>query len=266
MNAGGGAPGLRHSPHDYRFLLERWKALARRTECRLERLAMANENEVVYLKTPTLTSTGGIYLSAGIHGDEPASTEALIVWAETNANRLPELPLILFPCLNPWGLISNQRTDATGTDLNRRFHSDDRGVISALKKVIGPYQFSVALMLHEDYDGQGLYLYEIKRQMPYWGEALLDAARAVIPIDPRPRIDRRIARNGLIRRRFDPRRFLELGFPEAIWLHQNHATRSLTIETPSEFALEQRVKAHVFVLDECIRRALVERHSGSFSL
>lgn len=45
-----------------------------------------------------------------------------------------------------------------------------------------------------------------------------------------------------------------MGYPEAIWLHLEHAKRSMTIETPSEFALERCVTAHVAVPDEVVRR------------
>ena len=44
-----------------------------------------------------------------------------------------------------------------------------------------------------------------------------------------------------------------MGYPEAIWLHLYHSLRTFTVETPSEFALEQRVAAHVAVLDEVAR-------------
>ena len=53
-----------------------------------------------------------IYLSAGIHGDESASTEALLAWAENNSETLQSLQLLIFPCLNPWGLVHNKRGDA----------------------------------------------------------------------------------------------------------------------------------------------------------
>ena len=91
--------------------------------------------------TPGLRSDGGIYLSAGIHGDEPASTEALLVWAQENAARLRGMPLLLFPCLNPWGLRNNMRLDQSGTDLNRAFHRDDLPQITALKALLEPYRF-----------------------------------------------------------------------------------------------------------------------------
>jgi hypothetical protein len=56
-------------------------------------------------------------------------------------------------------------------------------------------------MLHEDYDGQGVYLYEIQRVPPYWGEALLKAAGTHIPTDPRLRIEGRKVIKGIHRRR-----------------------------------------------------------------
>lgn len=295
-----------HRCHDYRHLLERWRAVARTAGLKLQRLATgAGGDPLLFLQTPALAAhvgqtsrppvpaaapsagaaltppaappsrrplrqiaglphlaqpplaaAGGVYISAGIHGDEPASSEALIFWAEKHARRLARWPLLLFPCLNPWGLRNNCRFDAAGLDLNRAFHREDSAIISALKIIVQPHRFDLALMLHEDYDGQGFYLYEIQRDAPYWGEDLLAVAAREIVIDPRRKIDGRKAATGLIRRRFDRKRFERLGFPEAIWLHEYHARRSLTIETPSEFALDQRVRAHVAVIEECIRRTL----------
>ncbi len=243
-----------HRAHDYPFLIRRWRALARAAGLRMEMLADDAGARVHFLQSPSLAKQGGIYLSAGIHGDEPASTEALISWAEQNAARLRSLPLLLFPCLNPWGLTNNTRVDAHGADLNRLFHLDTSPVVAALKKLIAPYRFDLALMLHEDFDAQGLYLYEIQHAKTFWGEALLAAARPIIPIESRAKIDGRAAAAGLIRRRIRTGMFEKIGYPEAIWLHLHHAARSLTLETPSEFALDQRVAAQVAVIDECVRR------------
>lgn len=220
---------------------------------------MAGSDPLFFLKTPALAASGGIYISAAIHGDEPGSSEALITWAEKHVRRLAGWPLFLLPCLNPWGLRNNIRLDAGGVDLNRAFHIDTHPVIAGLKRAAAPYQFELAVMLHEDYDGEGFYLYEIKRHLPFWGEDLLAVAGREIAIDPRKTIDGRKAASGLIRRRFDRALFERLGFPEAIWLHEHHSRRALTIESPSEFALEQRVRAHIAVLEECVRRVLADR-------
>ena len=246
---------MQHRAHDYRFLIQRWRAVARAAGLPLRKLATTERHDLYYLRTKALTASGGIYISAGIHGDEPAATEALIAWAEKNVRRLAKLPLLLLPCLNPWGLVNNVRLNEDGLDLNRLFHRDDQPVVSAVKRLVAPHQFAAALLLHEDFDGQGFYLYEVGRVKPHWGEALIEAARPHIAIEGRTRIDGRKATNGIHRRRIDPERFARMGYPEAIWFHLEHAERSLTIESPSEFALGQRVAAQVAVIEECVRRA-----------
>jgi hypothetical protein len=123
-------------------------------------------------------------------------------------------------------------------------------------------RFALALQLHEDFDAQGIYIYEVQRARPFWGEGLLDSVRPLIPVEGRRMVDGRRARAGLIRRRMDLKHFGEIGYPEAIHLHLHHSERTFTIETPSEFALEQRVRAQVAIIDECVRRLLASPHSS----
>ena len=245
---------MSHRAHDYRHLVERWRAVARKSGVPLRRLVRTDGYEHFYLRTPALAQTGGIYFSAGIHGDEAGSTEALITWAERQGKKLRHLPLLLLPCLNPWGLVGNIRLNPQGVDLNRSFHRTDLPVVEAVKRVVAGHQFDASVMLHEDYDGQGIYLYEVQRVQPYWGEALLKAARKHVPTDPRIWIDGRKAVQGIHRRRIDKKRFEQIGYPEAVWLHFEHSERTFTVETPSEFALERRVAAHIAVIEEVVRR------------
>jgi hypothetical protein len=242
------------STHDYNHLIKRWRAVARAARLQMRAFAEESGREVFCVTSPALDREGGIYISAGIHGDEPAAPEALIVWAEKNIARIGRLPLMIFPCLNPWGLLNNTRCDEAGCDLNRVFQHDEARAVRAQKRLIAGHRFAVALSLHEDYDAGGVYLYEIEGARPFWGEALLAKAVRILPPDPRTMIERRRARGGLIRRKVDPGRFRKMGFPEAVYLHLNHAERSLTFETPSEFAIERRVRAHVAVIEEMMRR------------
>lgn len=247
---------MSHRAHDYRHLIERWRAVARRAGVPLRKLGRADGFDHFYLRTPALAETGGIYFSAGIHGDEPGSTEALITWAEAQGSKLRKLPLLLLPCLNAWGLVQNIRLTSEGVDLNRSFHRTDLPVVEGVKRAAAGHQFAAANMLHEDYDAQGVYLYEIQRVQPYWGEDLLTAARPHLPTDPRLWIDGRKAVHGIHRRRIDKKRFAAIGYPEAVWLHYEHAARTFTVETPSEFALEKRVAAHIAVIEEMVRRVV----------
>jgi hypothetical protein len=244
-----------HRAHDYPHLIERWRRIAKTAGLRLQRFAVAGKYPLYCLRSPALRAEGGIYLSAGIHGDEAGSTEGLLAWAERSAARLRDLPLFLFPCLNPWGIVNNTRFDANGVDLNRAFHRDDIPELVALRALVTPYKFELSMMLHEDYDGQGLYLYEVQRKLPYWGEALIEAARPVIPIEERPLVDGFPAKGGVVRRKPRMKRFDVIGFPEAIWLHLGHSVRTFTVEAPSEFALAQRVEGLVAVTNEAVRLA-----------
>jgi hypothetical protein len=243
-----------HSAHDYRFLVARWRRVAKASGLTMRAFAQESGYPVFCVRSKRLPQSGGIYLSAGIHGDEPAGTEALITWAEQNRERLGDMPCLLFPCLNPWGLVNNSRRDAQGRDLNRVFHHDEAGAIHALKRMIKSHQFLLALSLHEDYDARGVYLYEIERDKPFWGEGMLEAARPFLPIEGRTSIEGRKAIGGLVRRKIKLARFRRLGFPESVYLHIHHAHRTFTFETPSEFALEQRVAAHIAIIEECLRR------------
>ncbi len=61
-----------------------------------------------------------VYVSAGIHGDEPAGPLALLQLVQEN--RWPaNVDVWLCPCLNPTGFPLNQRENYQGLDLNRQY-------------------------------------------------------------------------------------------------------------------------------------------------
>jgi hypothetical protein len=61
----------------------------------------------------------------------------------------------------------------------------------------------------------------------------------------------------VIRRRLDARHYALLGgLPEAVYLHRHHSRHAITFETPSEYALDQRVTAHVAVIEAAVARAI----------
>jgi len=244
----------KHSAHNYRSLERRWRSLARKSGVRLEVFAVADEFDLFLVRSPALQTSGGIYLSAGIHGDEVGGTEGLLFWAEMNTTDLKRLPLLLFPCLNPWGLVHNRRTDSEGRDLNRCYHLDDIERIRAQKAVISGTTFRFAMCLHEDYDAQGVYLYEVRKHLRPIGPELLAAAGYHLPVDMRPRIEGRRAESGSIARRIKKLRFPFL--PEAGLLALNHSDRTITLETPSEYELGARAQAQAAAIQRAVELTL----------
>ena len=243
--------------HDYPHLISRWERVAAAAGLKMRKFAESGGFPIYCLVSePSSAGRPSIYLSAGIHGDEAAATEGLVNWVEKNPHVIRKSRVLIFPCLNPWGLANNCRLDSRGRDLNRCFNKSRVPQILAQMKIIGRSRFDLALMLHEDFDAHGLYIYEIAGKRPYWAEALLEAGTRHLPRDPRTSIEGRRARNGIVRKKITPD--LIPGWPEAFLLHFLHASRTFTVETPSEFSIDDRVAAHEAVLDLAVRLCLAE--------
>ncbi len=232
-----------HRAHDYKDLIRRWRKIARPAGLAIKPFITQAGYEVYYLVPRKARGGKSIYLSAGIHGDEPASTAGLLHWAEAHPQTLLELDLLIFPCLNPWGLTHNVRLNHRGRDLNRDFQNRYIPFVREWRRVVSSRRFDLALNLHEDYDAQGVYIYELSQKPPFLAERILEAVSPIIPPDGRRTIDISRAKQGIIRRKIRLADFDDLGLPEAIYLHFRHADATLTIETPSEFSLVPRIRA-----------------------
>lgn len=231
----------RHRSHDVPWLLQRWQDLARNcpglTGGAL--LKKVGDFEVPYFRHSPAPDRPHLYVSAGIHGDEPAATLGLLWWAEESLLDCP-CAVTLLPCLNPWGLSQNSRYDASGTDLNRCFDDPRQPLIGAWDRFVDRERYDVTLCLHEDYDAVGAYCYELPGSDPGVAAGIFADGWGDLPLDLRPEIDGMDAHGGVI----SPRRNLPTTeLPEALRLFGRHTPLSLTFETPSEFGLYERAKA-----------------------
>jgi hypothetical protein len=200
----------------------------------------------------------GLYLRAGIHGDEAGAVLGLLEWAEGNLDVLRTHPVVIFPIVNPWGVAHNKREDESGRDLNRAFDEFSIEPIGAMLDFIAGVEFAVAVSLHEDYDANGVYLYELARRGERWGDELLQRVEGVLPRLEGATVEGRRAVNGVLRRTQGLKKIAREidGMPESIALYLSHARTALTFETPSEFSISRRVKAHMRFLDGVVARVI----------
>ena len=100
------------------------------------------------------------------------------------------------------------------------------------------------MSLHEDWESQGFYLYELNPdQRPSFAEGVVRAVASVCPIDLSSEIEGRQASGGIIRPSVDPASRPE--WPEAFWLLNYKTRQSYTFEAPSDFPLTTRVASLV---------------------
>ncbi|HSH95386.1 MAG TPA: M14 family metallocarboxypeptidase [Roseimicrobium sp.] len=193
-----------------------------------------------------------IYISAGIHGDEPAGP--LAVRQLVQDHEWPEgVEIWLLPCLNPAGFRINRRENPSGVDLNRDYlgtvSEEVRSHIEWLKTAP---QFGVAFCLHEDWESHGFYLYELDLDgRGSVAQVILNAVREVCPIDLSPEIEGRVAHGGLVVPPADP--LSRPLWPEAFYLVQHKTRLSYTLEAPSDFALPVRVASLVSGIKAAVR-------------
>ncbi len=189
-----------------------------------------------------------VYVSAGIHGDEPAPPWALLRLLEEGFFDA-RCTWFLCPLLNPTGFTRCTRENFAGVDLNRDYKSLHAAEVQAHVAWLQLQpRFDLVICAHEDWEAQGFYLYELNlADRPTLAPAMITAARAHSPIETAAVIDgREIAEPGIIRPVSDP--LLRDTWPEALYLAYKHSTLNYTIETASAQPLAQRVTTQVAVL------------------
>lgn len=197
-----------------------------------------------------------LYLSTGIHGDEPSGPLALLELLREN--RWPRANLWLVPCLNPEGFRLNRRENAQGIDLNRDYRDSRTAEIAGHTAWLARQpRFDLSLLLHEDWEANGFYLYELDREgWPGFAERIVESVRPVCPIETAPVVDDFPCANGVIRPAVQPEERPQ--WAEAIYLSEKKSRRIYNFETPSDYPLPVRVRAHVAAL----RRAFASIEQG----
>jgi predicted deacylase len=200
-------------------------------------------NFIAFRRTMS-TARNRIYLSTGIHGDEPAGPLALLQLLREDS--WPgDAALWLIPCLNPSGFPLNRRENGEGVDLNRDYrHLNTLEVKTHVQWLSTQPNFDISLCLHEDWEARGFYLYEQNPdKRASFADKIIEAVSVVCPIDPSEKIDGWTANDGIIRPNVNPLERPQ--WPESVYLISHKTRLGYTFEAPSELPLETRVAAHV---------------------
>ncbi len=197
-----------------------------------------------------------IYLSAGIHGDEPAPPLALLRLLQRGFFD-HRASWFLVPLLNPTGFQRGTRESADGVDLNRDYKDVRTAEVGAhVGWLRAQPNLDLTLCLHEDWEAAGFYLYELNPANRHsLADTMIAAARRHGPVEEAEVIDGRTPyAPGIVRPVDDP--LMRENWPEAIYLRAHHTTLSYTLETASPAPLDQRVETLCTVVEQAIEHFL----------
>ena len=232
--------------------------------------------------TAKQNSSSLIYVSAGIHGDEPAGVECAIrlieLLADGEQHNFGTFPLdaynwLISPCDNPYGYERNIRENAAGLDLNRMFEIPNRCpettfIAESLQRkrcadtqkplsqnTMGRRQaIELALDLHEDSDSDGFYLWERRTSQCFpIGNAVVKNVDGLCAINREPLIENHRNENGVITLL---NKVTTKGWARGRYLAEQVNTRCLILETPTQLDWETRIAAHMIAVQTAIKHAL----------
>ncbi|MEK6889960.1 MAG: M14 family metallocarboxypeptidase [Nanoarchaeota archaeon] len=219
---------LKSITHDYMNLNDIWKT---------------NYGSIYYIHLKSKSENPiKIFLSAGVHGDEPAGVEAVIRFLEAdNSSLLDYFEFYILPCLNPYGYARNVRWNSDGLDINRTFENNLSMEAVLVKTLLADKQFDLSIDFHEDWEYRGFYLFEISKDNSQLGKEIINKIACKCEIKKEERIDGFINNNGVIK--LDCEEFGERVM--ALYLANNHVQHSITLETPTQWAFDKRVLTHL---------------------
>jgi hypothetical protein len=206
--------------------------------------AAAPPSRFIAYRRPAASPRLRLYLSAGIHGDEPAGPLAALQLLRED--RWPTDAALWFcPCLNPTGFPLSRRENVLGIDINRDYrHFESAEARAHVAWLQDQPPFDLGICLHEDWESRGFYVYELNPgRRPSLAAAIVAAVARVCPIERAPLIDNWPADNGVIRPRLNPED--RPRWAEAIYLITQKTRLTCTLEAPSDFPLPTRVAALV---------------------
>ena len=189
-----------------------------------------------------------ILVTGGIHGDEPAGPASVLRFLERdNTDLLHRFRFLILPCINPYGYVHNTRENKRDLDLNRSFEEAGIAEVDIVKETVEGQRFDFCIDFHEDWEAEGVYLYEAQRNERWIGPEITRQIEKVGRIDGEAGENDLPVADGVFQ--VDPA-WGDAGLVS--YLFHFHTDHVMICETPTSWPLEQRAAAHLTALDSAL--------------
>ena len=229
------------------------EAAAKRWEFTIHEMGVVECDPLLAMTREGTSPDASLYLSAGIHGDEPAGPLALLHLLREGA--LPRsLGLCLCPLLNPLGIRTGSRENGQGLDINRDYLELETTEARCHSQWLSQNaaRFTLLIALHEDCEATGYYLYELNRHgVPSPAPSILSAVDPVVGIDRSNLIEGYPAMKSVLHPPLDLA--IRPQWPESCYLLAHHGDLVYTFECPTNCVVDARIEAHVEAVKAAIK-------------
>jgi hypothetical protein len=188
-----------------------------------------------------------VLISAGIHGDEPASTEMAVRFVEKlsqSPGNYKNMAIDIVPMVNPWGWVHDTRCNQIGIDINRDFSRFGSREANLVKKFLETRSYDLMVDLHEDSDARGFYLYQYGLDDKSICEKIITAVREMgYPIEQEVNMMILRTENGIIDAPLWGLWYMRLTRQLSItnYYRLNNSQLVFTVETPTRLAWNERL-------------------------
>ena len=184
----------------------------------------------------------------GIHGNEPAGTEAALTLVELLARNplvYPSVDFVVVPLVNPWGWAHGLRHNGNNVDVAHSFVRGNTDEALAVRKLLSRVRCDLIIDLHEDRMRRGTYLVTYENPDIAVAHAVMQdiAKKGVSLSGPAP--------HGVYHIR--ETEFSSLERPTlSLYARSQGTALSYIVETPSTFSLPERVRVQGLILERLI--------------
>lgn len=188
-----------------------------------------------------------VCFSAGIHGEEPAGSYAVLRFLETcDPHTFKNVRVILFPVANPSGFDKGIRRNFLNKDLNGHFcHKKLTNENKILYEAIGEKPIFFFHALHEDEGLKEFYLYNFEKKEEKIYRDIIRLAGKYFPIQRKKKIYNDPAYGGLITNRKDS------SFEDRMF--RDGVPFSMCTETPEAQPFKKRVQLNVEIMNHVLK-------------